>query len=58
MLSNTENKAIWSKRYQLFTGLYRGREDRVGIRKDDSYAPIPAGLTYERFMEHLEFFIS
>lgn len=40
--------------YALFSKLYRGRDDRVGLWREDAYYPLAGGFTFERFCEHLD----
>lgn len=54
MLTDRNTADVWKKRHQLFVRLYRGREDRVGMRKEGTYVPLEGGLHFERFMEHME----
>ncbi len=49
------DEAVWHRRYESFTRLYRGREDVIALRQDGEYvALLGAGLTFERFVEHVQ----
>ncbi|HSH70125.1 MAG TPA: hypothetical protein VK997_09410, partial [Deferrisomatales bacterium] len=39
--------------HALFSKVYRGREDVVGIWRDGGYTPLPGGLDQGRLQEHL-----
>ncbi len=44
----------WRRRYESFVRLYKGRDDVIAERRGAEYVPVHgAGLTFERFMEHL-----
>lgn len=49
------DEAVWRKRYESFTRLYKGRDDVIAVRQDGEYiAREGAGLTFERFVEHVQ----
>ncbi len=44
----------WRARYESFARLYKGRNDVIAERRGAGYVPVhSAGLTFERFMEHI-----
>ncbi len=53
-LSKSE-EGLWRQRYQAFSRLYKGRDDVVAEERDGKYFSIQgAGLTFERFLEHID----
>ncbi len=49
------DEAVWRKHYESFTRLYKGRDDVIARREQDAYLALPgAGLTFERFIEHVQ----
>lgn len=53
-VQNNHKNCNWRNEYQLFSKIYRGRQDCVAMMKDGSYSMITGGFTYERFKEHVE----
>lgn len=46
--------SLWRRRYAAFVRLYKGRDDVIAEQRDGQYLPAAgAGLTFERFLEHL-----
>jgi hypothetical protein len=47
-------EGLWRRRYQSFVRLYKGRDDVIAERLNGEYVALEgAGLTFERFMEHI-----
>ena len=45
---------MWRHRYEIFTRLFKGRNDVVAEHRDGKYSPVEgAGLTFERFLDHV-----
>ena len=46
---------LWIKHYEMFTRLYRGREDIIALQQDDGqYVDLKGeGLTFPRFLDHV-----
>jgi hypothetical protein len=50
-----ENYLVWHRRYEMFTSLYKGREDVIAERRNGKYFPVEGGgLTFERFLDHVQ----
>jgi len=45
---------IWRYRYEIFTHLFKGRNDVIAEHRDGKYSSVEgAGLTFERFLDHV-----
>jgi hypothetical protein len=45
---------LWRRRYETFIRLYKGRDDVIAERQNGEYVALEgAGLTFERFVEHI-----
>lgn len=50
-----EKELVWRRRYEMFTRLYKGREDVIAEQRNGEYFPVEGeGLTFERFLEHVQ----
>ncbi|MDP2268763.1 MAG: hypothetical protein Q8K46_06300 [Deltaproteobacteria bacterium] len=55
MESDKEQDLVWHRRYEIFTGLYKGREDVIAEQRHGEYFPVEGeGLTFERFLDHVQ----
>ncbi len=49
-----EERLLWQRRYEVFSRLYKGRDDMIAQMKDGKYVTVEgAGLTLERFIDHV-----
>lgn len=54
MGSDQEKELVWHRRYEMFAGLYKGREDVIAERRNGEYVAVEGqGLTFERFLDHV-----